>query len=466
MNHGVLIIEDEVVLAKKIAKYLKLMGFDTLVKGTAEDGLHVMQEFQPDAVVLDYNLPGELNGIECLKKIQNIDSGVGVIMITGQGNERVAVNAMKAGAFDYLSKPIILSELELLLNKVIKQQQLNSQLSYYFDKSESGSGIENIIGESSIILKFKEKIRRIIKATDRIVSGDWPTVSITGETGTGKELVARALHFNSQHADAPFIVLNVATIPNHLVESELFGYERGAFTDAHSRKLGLIESANGGSLFLDEIGEMDLALQAKLLRLIEDRTVRRLGSVRDQQINLQIITATNRNLSEMVAEGTFRQDLYYRLNTLNIAVPTLRERETDILLLANHFKVLFANKYANHNLTLSDSSCELLAAYPWPGNVRELRNTMEQTVLHCDGTEILPEYLNLFVVKTSSETHGLDSSHTENAIKIHTDLDLAEKKLIHKALNDAHGNVSKAARQLNITRDRLRYRIEKYHLSD
>ena len=473
MSYAVLIIEDEEVLARKVAKYLTLGGFEARVAGTAEDGLAALDGFKPDAVILDFNLPGGINGIECLRRIRARDPGLRVIMITGHGSERVAVDAMKAGAYDYLSKPVVLSELKLLIERGIGQDRSDGQLAYFRDRAAAQAGLDRIIGESPQIAALKASLVRIIDATARVRGGGAPSVLVTGETGTGKELVARALHFGGARAEHPFIELNVAAIPAQLVESELFGYERGAFTDARARKLGIIEAADGGTLFLDEIGELDLAVQAKLLKLLEDRSVRRLGSVRGHVVDIQVVTATNRSLPQMVEDGRFRSDLYYRLNTLTLELPPLRARGHDVVVLANHFLVELGAKYGKLGLTLASAAADELLAHCWPGNVRELANVLEQAVLHCDGGEVLPAHLNIPGVVWAAATGlaaGLkpesEPERTAAAPIADADakLDDVERDVIARALHEVGGNVSAASRRLGISRDRLRYRIAKYGL--
>jgi DNA-binding NtrC family response regulator len=465
MSFGVLIIEDEAVLAKKIAKFLQRQGFEVRVAGNGRDGLDTLKAFLPDAVVLDFNLPGEMNGLEVLKRIRSFDPGIKVVMVTGQGNVRLAVDAMKAGAFDYLSKPVVLSELTLLIDRAIGQNRTEGQLHYFREKQATAGSLDQIIGDCDAIRAMKAQLSRIIEAAGRLREGTPPTVLVTGETGTGKELVARALHFGGPRSGRPFVELNVATIPSQLVESELFGHERGAFTDARERKFGLVEAADGGTLFLDEIGELDLPAQAKLLKLLEDRTVRRLGSVRDHVVDIQVVTATNRSLSHMVAEGSFREDLYYRLNMITVEVPPLRARDGDILTLARHFLATFGTKYAKPGLTLDDSACVAIMGHPWPGNVRELRNVMEQAVLHCEAPRI--SAAELAFPKSAAvrlETAPGPAAAGNDRVPPGTTLEAVERDLIERTLREVDGNVSKAARRLGITRDRLRYRIEKHGL--
>lgn len=467
MSQAVLIIEDERVLARTMGKYLGQHGYEVLRAASGQEGLDALPTFLPDAVILDFNLPAGMDGLEVLKRIRMQDSGIKVIMVTGHGNVRVAVDAMKAGAFDYLSKPVILSELKLVLDRAMEQRRTEGQLHYFQDREASRGSLERIIGESPVIREMKAQVARIVEAARQLGGVPPPAVLIVGETGTGKELVARALHYGGPRAGGPFIELNVATIPAHLVESELFGYERGAFTDARERKLGLVEAAEGGTLFLDEIGELELSAQAKLLKLLEDRKVRRLGSVRDQAVDIQVVSATNRNLAQMVAEGRFREDLFYRLNTLQVQVPALRDRGRDSLLLARHVLAELAAKYGKPRLSLAAAAEAAILAHSWPGNVRELRNAIEQAVLYSSGST-----LNDLALSSAPTSPGAGPDQAARAAHLPAaalpqpgTLDEVERALIARTLAEAGGNVSKAARRLGITRDRLRYRIDKYGLA-
>ncbi len=484
MSFSVLIVEDEAILAKKIGKYLRQNGMVTEIVGTGQAGIDALESFQPDAVLLDFNLPGAFNGLQVLERIQAFDSNVKVIMLTGHGNVRLAVDAMKAGAFDYLSKPMMLSELKLLLHKAMDQHKRDNQLDYFNGKIAENGSLAALLGQSAALVKTKDQIRRILQGNQSLKNAAPPAVLITGETGTGKQLVARALHFDGPRARQPFIELNAATIPPQLVEAELFGYERGAFTDAGGRKVGLVEAADGGTLFLDEIGELALPVQAKLLKLLEDQRVRRLGSVRDKQVNIQILTATNRSLREMVNNGSFREDLFFRLNTLCLELPPLRDRQGDPLLLAGHFLADLQRKYGKTGMRLSDDASAAIDAYPWPGNVRELRNILEQAVMLARGVEIRAEQLNFPQTGATTEQSlpkssgrpvsdtgtTASSSPAQPASASRADslpsatLAELERQTIERALQAVDGNVSKAARRLGISRDQLRYRLEKYRV--
>ena len=339
-------------------------------------------------MILDFNLPGQLNGLEVLEQIRAFDSGIKVIMVTGQGNVRLAVDAMKTGAYDYLSKPIVLSELKLLLDRSIGQRRTEGQLSYFHEKQAIKSDIEQIIGHCPAIRLVKGQIASITQAGRHLSDGVPSSVLITGENGTGKELVARALHFGGPRNKQPFVKLNAATTDPQQLESELFGHEKGAFAEADERKLGLVEAAEGGTLFLDEVGALDLLLQTKLLKLIQERKFCRLGSLRDMAVDIQIIMASNHSLRDMAAAGRFREDLFRHLNDLTIHVPPLRERGSDILLLARHFLEVCGRKYAKPARHLSDAACHALMQYHWPDNIREIRNRVEQAVLLSEGPEL------------------------------------------------------------------------------
>ncbi|MEO6024243.1 MAG: sigma-54 dependent transcriptional regulator, partial [Burkholderiales bacterium] len=384
MTLSVLIIEDEAILAKNIATYLRRLNYEVRHVEDGEAALAAIESQRPEVVILDYNLPG-MDGLELVGRIRQIEPRIKVIMATGHGSEEIAVDAMKAGVYDYLTKPLVLGKLKLVLDKLTGDARLTSELEYYRKKESGEGGIERLIGESTPMLILKGLIGQIVEAERQLKDAEPPAVLIMGETGTGKELVARALHFTGPRQHRPFIEVNCSSIPVNLLEAELFGYERGAFTDAKERKLGLIEAAEGGTLFLDEIGEIDLTLQVKLLKLLEDKRVRRLGSVRDNKVDVRIVTATNRNLEQQIREGKFRSDLFFRLGIVQLQTPPLRERGKDIQRLADHFLAQQRQRYGKPNLRFGTDVALALASYGWPGNVRELRNTIEQSVVMARG---------------------------------------------------------------------------------
>lgn len=466
MSRAILIIDDEATLARNVALYLERQGWEARVAGSAEDGLAQFNAFRPDVVLLDHNLPG-MSGLEALQRLRALDPAVCVVMMTGHGGIDLAVKAMKAGAADYLTKPLGLAELKLLLERLISHGRLESAVHYYSQRQADHSGLDKIIGHSSAIVALRTRIATLLDSERRLADTDAPAVLIHGETGTGKELVARALHFDGPRRDAPFVELNCGALPAQLVEAELFGYERGAFTDARQRKAGLVETAEGGTLFLDEIGEADASTQVKLLKLLEDKRFRRLGGLRDQPVNVRIVSASHRPLAQMVQEGRFRADLYYRLRIVELQVPPLRDRGDDVLDLAQHFLCLHGHRYRKGELRLSDAAASAIRRHRWPGNVRELRNAMEQAALLATGQEVGVRDLGF---AASAGVPGLDERAPGPAAQADDDetedlhLERAERRLIERALQRTRQNVTQAARLLGISRDTLRYRLERLGL--
>ncbi|MCU0763150.1 MAG: sigma-54 dependent transcriptional regulator [Hydrogenophaga sp.] len=460
MNYSVLVIEDEPILARNIQTYLTRFGVDCHLAESAESGLGVFERERPDVVVLDHNLPGR-TGLSLLQELRKREPGLPVILATGHGSETIAVEAMKAGAFDYLIKPISLHQLRQVMDRAVQQLRQASELRHLRAKGGHPAwpdqGLQRLLGDSSAMQRLRQRLEQIGEAELRQQDGAPMSVLIVGETGTGKELVARALHFGGQRAAGPFVEVNCAALPSHLVESELFGHERGAFTDARERHVGLVESAHGGTLFLDEVTELELATQAKLLKLIEDRRLRRLGSTREIAVDVRILAATNRRVDEAVREGRFRADLYYRLRGLQVELPPLRDRGGDVLQLAAHFLALALKRYGRSELSLSDEARNSLQGYRWPGNVRELAHVIEQAVILSAGTRIEASDLLLPV---------MPDRHLANALDLESGIQLPdmERRLLQQALDRNGWNITQAARALGISRDTLRYRIEKFGL--
>ncbi len=480
---AILIIEDEPVLGKNMLHYLQREGFEAQLAATALDGLAQLESFRPDAVVLDFNLP-DVDGLELIGRIQGLQTGARILMVTGHGNVELAVDAMKAGAFDFLTKPVSMNQLRLRIEQAIGDARRDGELRYLQRRDADSSALAPLIGESRPMQALKSSITRLLEAESHLHDAEPPPALVLGETGSGKEVVARALHEGGLRKHKPFVELNCAALPAQLLESELFGHERGAFTDARERKLGLVETAEGGTLFLDEIGDMDLALQAKLLKLLEEKTVRRLGSVREQRVSVRIVAATHRPLEALVREGRFRADLYYRLCVVQLHLPALRERGDDLLLLAGHFLETLAARYAKPPPVLSGDAVALMKGYPWPGNVRELRNVLEQAVLmnqggilHADQLAIAPAWS--IDLPAESQTPQGDSARTplhgghgrvrgpgrSGDASGGATLSEIERTALLRALRLNGWNVSRAARSLGITRDTLRYRIDKYGLN-
>ncbi len=459
----VLVIDDERILADSIAAYLEHHGFSTVVAFSGEDGLQRAEATSPDVAIIDVRLPG-MNGIEVLRRLREMLPTIEVLMVTAHASVASAVDAMKLGAFDYVMKPVDLDELRFIVDKARTHQRMRQELTYLKARDRRSGGISDIVGESTPIKILKEQIERVaaLEGTDR---GAAPTVLIRGETGVGKEMVARAIHYQSQRSAGPFIEINCAAIPTTLLEAELFGYERGAYTDAKTAKAGLFEAADGGTLFLDEIGHVELALQIKLLKVIEQKAIRRLGGLRTKTVNVRIVTATNRDLERAIGDGEFRDDLYYRINAITLVVPPLRSRSDDIMLLARHFLDHYRQQYGFPPKVLSSEVEEALLAYSWPGNVRELAHVIERAALLHAGRVVSVEHL------------GLNRERRPEPILVASDgsvqvdfaagpivLENVERALIQEALRASSWNRARAAELLGISRETLRYRLEKFDL--
>ena len=464
MTNTVLVVDDESVLAGAMGDYLGRHGYAVNVKSSGEDALKVIDHEPPDIVVLDYRLP-RMDGLEVLRKIKEARPEVEVIMLTAHGSVESAVEAMKLGAFDFLNKPVDLEELRLVVAKALESMRRSHELDYLRSHVDKENPSQNIVGRSEPIMKTKRLIDQI--ASIEATSGrEAPAILITGETGTGKELVARSIHSRSPRAKGPFIEVNCAAIPANLLEAELFGYEKGAFTDAKAAKIGLFEAADGGTLFLDEIGSMELGLQAKLLKAIEEKAVRRLGSITTRRFDIMLVAATNQPLERAIREKNFREDLYYRLRVLEIGLPPLRERGDDAVVLADHFVKLHARRYNRGEKELSESAKSAIEGYSWPGNVRELSNVMERAVLLKNGKTIEPQDLAL---RNGPSVEPVDTTHvagTALAIDLSKGIVLEdlERAIIERMLIQTNWNRTKAAQLLGLSRETLRYRIEKHNL--
>ena len=450
-----LVIEDELVLAKNIAKFFEKSGHLVEVAHDGLLGLQAAARVQPDVVIVDFQLPG-MDGLEVIRALRANDDPPRIIMVTGHASVNLAVEAMKAGSMDLLTKPVTLQSLKDVVERALSERGERRALDYYRQRDAQQASLDALVGSSAAMENLRNLVRTIasIEPTDQSPAAP---VLILGETGTGKELVARACHQSGSRAKAPFIEVNCAALPAHLIEGELFGFEKGAFTDAHARKIGLIEAADGGTLFLDEIGELDLGLQAKLLRVLENYRVRRLGALSDRQVNVRIVAATNRDLDEHVREGRFRADLMYRLKVFQVQIPPLRERSEDVPTLAHHFLRQLAKRYGRTQLSLDDSAIAALVGHDWQGNVRELRNVLERAVLLQRTGSLSDASLNLGPSHRRS-IPSPRSADTPGAMS----LDASERGQIQRALDASSRNVSKAATLLGISRDTLRYRMERH----
>jgi DNA-binding NtrC family response regulator len=439
------VIDDERLIRWSFKERLARDGYDVRTAATAEEGLAMAEREPPDVVFLDVRLPG-MSGLEALRRIRELDDTCVVVMMTAFASVDDAVLAMKQGAQDFIKKPFDLTEVSALLHKMAVSQSLRREVECL--RWEAGQ--TPLVGRSRPVQKLLE-LAASVRRSDT-------TVLIEGESGTGKGLLARVIHETSSRANGPLIEVNCASIPHGLVESELMGHERGSFTDARTTKQGLIELADGGTIVLDEIGEIPLVVQAKLLRWLEDKRFRRVGGLRDLDVSVRVIATTHRDLKQAVAAGAFREDLYFRLRVFPLVVPPLRSRRDDIPLLAAHFVNQLNRRFGKNVTAMSAAALALVQAYDWPGNVRELRNVIERGVLLADDGEILPAHL-------PPEIHVTRSAPAPAAWPAGAPaLAEVERRLITEALLACGGNQVRAARMLSVSRDTLRYRMKKHGL--
>ncbi|MCP4571271.1 MAG: sigma-54-dependent Fis family transcriptional regulator [bacterium] len=461
MNPVILVIDDEEAIRLFLEATLTDHGYDVLTAGTGEEALATLTGRDPDLVLLDLMLP-DMSGIQVLDEIKQRLPHVNVLMITAYSGTETAVRAMQLDAFDYITKPIELDHLLHLIEKALEASA--SARANYRERSRQDifATVDHIVPSSAPAMK---DLYRIV---GKIASSDASTVLIEGESGVGKDVLADLIHRSSHRAEARFTDINCAALPETLLESELFGHEKGAFTDAVVQKPGLLEAADGGTVFLDEIGEMALSSQVKLLRVLERRSFRRVGGVKDIVVDVRIIAATNRDLAKQVERGTFREDLYYRLQVVPLSVPPLRQRREDILPLAEHFLAEFNERFGKSFGSIAPAAAALLEEHPWPGNIRQLRNAMERSVLLEDAKALLPEHLHL--VARTPDTGGLverlaaalDGDWDRNGVPLEDLVTALESTLVRRALDTAEGNQSRAARLLQLNRDKFRYRLKQY----
>lgn len=455
----ILIVDDEASARYGMRRALQRSGYHLYEAENGKDALQQMQKVSPEIILCDINMP-EMSGLEFLKKIQEKTGGGNArpltIVITAYGSEKIAVEAMKAGAYDYLSKPYDIDELRLLIQRAIDKLSLEWENRRLRQQLDISTAVE-IVGESDAIKRVKSLIAKVAP-TD-------VTVLLTGESGTGKELVARTIHKQSPRRDGPFITMNCAAIPRDLVESELFGHEKGAFTGATEKRQGKFELADGGTLFLDEIADMSLETQAKILRVLEDKTFTRLGGKEIIRTDVRLVSASNKNLPHEIKEGTFRQDLYFRLKVVELELPRLAERRDDILLLADHFLRLFSEKHHRNLKKIDARAARLLQQYEWPGNVRQLMHVIEQSVVLADEECLRAEHLPPEITADQSRAEfGLNLGNLSFREEKERAVKMIEREIIEKALQNSNGNVSQAARELQMKRQFLQQKMSKLEI--
>jgi DNA-binding NtrC family response regulator len=459
-NKGrVYIVDDDALIVSVITRFLERAGYEVRSSGDAEHLEAGVGSFSPDVVILDIGLPGR-SGLEALQSLREMDEELPVIMLTADDTVETAIQAMKVGATDYLTKPFETDRLKVVIDHLVERENLQRKVDY-LTRLSSTVFEEEFVGESSAIRQLKE---RAMKLAETKVS----TILITGQSGTGKELMAKyihnVIHQDQEKNDAPFVAINCAAIPDNLIESELFGHVKGAFTDAKEEKRGMFELADNGSLLLDEIGEMKLDLQSKMLRVLEERSVRRIGGKSSIPVDVTVMATTNVDMSRSVDEGRFRGDLYYRLSTFEFNIPPLKDRIEDVMPLASYFAHFYSDRYQKKPIQdFSPAAKRMMTLYEWPGNVRELRNTIERIVVLESSDVVTPDHLPRELVLREGAAQPIDASNIqlpEEGIS----LEEVERELIVQALQQSGNNRTKAAKLLSLGYDALRYKIRKFGL--
>ena len=457
-KHKILVVDDEKMIRWSLGEALRGWGYEPIQAETAAAALAAFDAEQPAAILLDINLP-DGSGLDVLRKIRHRQQDAVVIMITANVLVDETIAALRGGAYDFIGKPINLEELQVAIRNGIEAGRLRREVNLFRRERAQQFSFDQIIGKSP-------PMRDMLAIAQKVAESEVSSVLLQGESGTGKDLVAKAIHYQSDRAQGPFVAINCAALPGTLIESELFGYEKGAFTDAKARKEGLFEQAEGGTLFLDEIGEVELGLQAKLLRVLEEGSFRRVGGLKDLPLDVRVIAASNRDLKTESEAGRFRADLFYRLSVIQIDIPPLRERGDDVRLLAEHYITSFRSRLRKSIDGIAPEALAAFRRYEWPGNVRELRNVIERAMILEDDETITTKYLPRGLAgesRTGSEA-GVDSAKSADQFRLPADgvsLDEVEMSLVRQALERSGGNQTKAAELLDISRDQLRYRLKK-----
>ncbi|MDP1676819.1 MAG: sigma-54 dependent transcriptional regulator [Bacteroidota bacterium] len=450
-NLSILIVDDEASQREILAGYLKKKRHTVHQSSSVQEALQLIQSQHIDLVLTDYKMPGK-TGFDLLQEIKKIDTEVVVVLMTAFGTIEGAVDAMRAGAYDYLSKPIELDEIDLLIKRLQERQQLISENKLLREQLVEKYSFLEIISQSA-------QMQEVLSTVSRVAQTKAP-VLIRGESGTGKELIARAIHFNSTRNRKPFIAINCAALNDNLLESELFGHERGAFTGAEKQRRGRFELADGGTIFLDEIGDISSATQVRLLRVLQEQKFERVGGSETLSVDVRVIAATHKNLEEAIVNGKFREDLFYRLNVVAVEIPPLRKRREDIAVLLDHFLSAFAKEHKKKKLNFSKEAWEHLTRYDYPGNVRELENIVQRSVIFSRGDTITSEDLPQIVKTNKSES----TSAKQDLENFSEQIERLEKDLIFEALRIHGNNQSKAAEQLGLSERNLRYRLKKWRV--
>ncbi len=454
----ILVVDDEKMIRWSLGEALRGWGYHPLEADTASAALELFESEQPAAILLDINLP-DRSGLDVLRQIRNRQSDAVVIMITANVLVDETIAALRGGAYDFIGKPINLEELQVAIRNGIEAGRLRKEVNLFRRERAQEFSFDQIVGESPAM-------REMLALARKVAESEVSSVLLQGESGTGKDLVAKAIHYHSSRAERPFVAINCAALPGTLIESELFGYEKGAFTDAKARKEGLFEQAEGGTLFLDEIGELELSLQAKLLRGLEEGSFRRVGGLKDLPLDVRVIAASNRDLKTEGEAGRFRADLFYRLSVIQIDIPPLRERGDDVRVLAEHYMSSFRNRLRKNINSITPAALAAFRNYEWPGNVRELRNVIERAMILEDDDEITAKYLprGLAGESFSASEFRSDGSRTREGFRLPSQglsLEDVEMSLVRQALEQSGGNQTRAAELLGISRDQLRYRMKK-----